>query len=106
MGAAVNTVLFSTFMHSIRAAMADAPGGASTAFLTTRGAIDFSKVDLSDVVAKSRAEFWSIIRAGLKLWPVVSVVNFTLIKSIEGRNLVGGLAGVAWGIYMSLFTAR
>lgn len=40
--------------------------------------------------------------AAAKLWPAVSLVNFTLVKSVQGRNLVGALAGVAWGVYISL----
>jgi hypothetical protein len=44
--------------------------------------------------------------AGWRLWPAVSLINFTFVKSVEGRNLVTGLAGVGWGIYMSLFAAE
>jgi len=47
-------------------------------------------------------EFWPLIYAGWKLWPAVSLLNYTLIKSVEGRTLVGSLAGMAWGIYLSL----
>lgn len=111
-GAAVNTFLFSLFMHSIQAAMVR-PRGAplsnpdkSAKYLFSRGAIDYSKVDWTTVVARSRAEFYPILVAGWKVWPIVSLINFAFIKSIEGRNLVGGLAGVGWGIYMSLLAAH
>ncbi|KAI1140696.1 hypothetical protein F5Y05DRAFT_282656 [Hypoxylon sp. FL0543] len=111
-GAAVNTFLFSLFMHSIQAAMVRPPGtplsspDKSARYLFSRGAIDYGKVDWKAVVARSRAEFYPILVAGWKVWPVVSLINFAFIKSIEGRNLVGGLAGVGWGIYMSLLAAR
>ncbi|OHE96611.1 Mpv17/PMP22 family protein [Colletotrichum orchidophilum] len=109
-GAALNTLAFSMFMHSIKIAMIRpehlAAAQHSGTFLFSRGAIDYSNVDWRSVVHKSQLEFVPIFIAGLKLWPVVSLVNFAFIKSIEGRNLVGSLAGVAWGIYMSLVAAR
>lgn len=112
LGSAVNTVLFSLFIHSIQDAMVR-PLGASLStpdksirYLLSRGAIDYGKVDWPGVVARSRAEFYQILVAGWRVWPIVSLVNFAFIKSIEGRNLVGGLAGVGWGIYMSLITSR
>ena len=39
--------------------------------------------------------------AGLKLWPFVSVLNFTVIPPNQ-RLLVGSLFGVIWGVYLSL----
>lgn len=106
-GAAINTLLFSMFMNSIQLAMAHRPrdAGSSLGFLASGAALDYGRVDWTAVVAKSRAEFWSIVKAGWRLWPAVSLVNFTLVKSVQGRNLVGSLAGVVWGIYMSLFAA-
>ena len=98
-GAAGNTFLFSVFIHSIQAAMAGSGGGGGGA------AIDYSRVDWIHVLARSRAEFFALVVAGWKLWPLVSLVNFTLVKTVEGRNLVGGLAGVVWGVYMSLVAA-
>ncbi|KAI2617062.1 hypothetical protein GGR54DRAFT_210174 [Hypoxylon sp. NC1633] len=111
-GAAVNTFLFSLFMHSIQAAMARPSSSPlsnpdkSAQYLFSRGAINYSKVDWAAVIARSCAEFYPILVAGWRVWPVVSLINFAFIKSIQGRNLVGSLAGVGWGVYMSLITAR
>ncbi|KAI1758742.1 hypothetical protein GGR53DRAFT_516067 [Hypoxylon sp. FL1150] len=111
-GAAVNTFLFSLFMHSIQKAMVRSPGtpfstpDQSILYLLSRGSIDYGKVDWTGVVARSRAEFYQILVAGWKVWPIVSLINFAFIQSIEGRNLVGSLAGVGWGIYMSLLASR
>ncbi|KAI1181324.1 Mpv17/PMP22 family protein [Nemania sp. FL0916] len=111
-GAAANTFLFSLFIHSIQAAMPRPLGtplsnpDKSLQYLLTRGAIDYRKVNWTHVVASSRREFLTILVAGWKLWPFVSLINFAFVKSIEGRNLVASLAGVAWGIYMSLVAAR
>jgi hypothetical protein len=49
-----------------------------------------------------RQDFWPLMSAGWKLWPLVSAVNFTVVKSVETRNLVGSLAGMAWNVYLSL----
>ncbi|KAI1755886.1 Mpv17/PMP22 family protein [Xylaria castorea] len=111
-GAAVNTFLFSLFIHSIQAAMPRPLGTAlsnpdkSLQYLLSRGAIDYGKVSWNVVVANSKREFVPILMAGWKLWPFVSLINFAFVKSIEGRNLVASIAGVAWGIYMSLIAAQ
>ncbi|GJN67568.1 hypothetical protein PLICBS_001595 [Purpureocillium lilacinum] len=110
LGAAVNTLLFSTFIHALRAAMHPAPRITNLTravdHWTRPGSIDFAAVDGDAVWAAARAEFWPIVLAGVKFWPLVSLVNFSLVKTVEGRNLVGCLAGVAWGVYMSMFAAQ
>lgn len=113
-GAAVNTVLFLGFSHWIRAAMSHrafldggkyAPAAASAAFLASGETFDVSRVDAATILAQVGREFVPVMMAGWRLWPLVSVVNFSLVKTVEGRNLVGCLAGMIWGIYISLFTA-
>lgn len=109
-GAVLNTLLFSTFTHSIR--LATSPTQRITSlpkaisYWMSPGSVDFGRVNWSLVWELSLDEFWSIFVAGWKLWPAVSVVNFTLVKTVEGRNLVGSLAGVVWGVYMSLISAQ
>lgn len=75
-------------------------------FWTSPGTIDLSRVDWAQVWDASKAEFMPLIRAGWTLWPAVSLINFSAVKTVEGRNLVGALAGVVWGIYMSLVAAQ
>lgn len=43
--------------------------------------------------------------AGLKLWPAVSLISFTLIP-VEKRVVFGSIVGVAWGIFLSLQAAK
>lgn len=107
-GAAINTLMFSVFMHSVQAAMSHRTAGAeeSVAFLTSGRALDYSQVDWRLVVGRSRLEFMPIMSAGWRFWPFVSLFNFVVVKSVEVRNLVGSLAGMAWGVYMSLVAAR
>ncbi|KAJ1335685.1 protein transport protein YIF1 [Microdochium nivale] len=136
LGAAANTILFSIFMHAARAAMhvdPDAGPEQSLQFLLSgllpslfpsaapsipgggeaaKGAgpvfraFDYSRVEWPGVWAAAKGEFAPIMVAGWKLWPLVSLVNFTLVQTIEGRSLVGGLAGVGWGVYMSLLASK
>jgi hypothetical protein len=89
------------FMHPLRAAMAHhtAPGAG-------KPLVNYAAVDWDHAVAKSRAELLPILKAGWMFWPFVSVLNFAVIKDVPTRNLVGSLAGVAWGVYMSLFAGK
>lgn len=77
-GAAVNTLLFSLVFAGFK--------GAS----------------LEQAVQIARQDFWGLMSAGWTLWPLVSAVNFTLVKSVATRNLVGSVAGMAWNVYLSL----
>ncbi|KAG0651349.1 hypothetical protein D0Z07_1794 [Hyphodiscus hymeniophilus] len=77
-GAAVNTLLFSLVFAGFRG--------------TT----------LEQATQIAKQDFRGLMTAAWKLWPMVSAVNFTLIKSVETRNLVGSLAGMGWNIYLSL----
>ncbi|EFY85588.1 integral membrane protein, Mpv17/PMP22 family, putative [Metarhizium acridum CQMa 102] len=99
-GATFNTLLFSVYIHSIHLAMPDAPRitnfTKATGYWISPGVIDFSAVDMAVVWQAALAEFWTIVLAGMKLWPA----------TVEGRNLVGCVAGLGWGIYMSMIAAK
>jgi protein Mpv17 len=56
----------------------------------------------SEAWGMAKGEFWPLMIAGWKLWPLVSLINFTVVRSVEGRSLVGSLAGLGWGVYLSL----
>ncbi|PKS13200.1 hypothetical protein jhhlp_000545 [Lomentospora prolificans] len=115
-GSAVNTILFAVFMNGLAAAMTPLQSetellnlrlaGRSLDYLRSGGAIDYSRVNLAAVLSQSAADFWPIMTSGWSFWPFVSLVNFALVKSVQARNLVGGLAGMAWGMYMSGFVDR
>ncbi|KAF3001097.1 hypothetical protein E8E14_005799 [Neopestalotiopsis sp. 37M] len=113
-GAAFNTVVFSLFIHGVQQGM-PRPLGAplstpdqSVNYLLAlaTGAVKTSPVNWDSIQAKIAAEFWPMIFAGLKLWPLVSFINFAFVKSITGRNLLGSLAGVGWNIYLSLVAGQ
>ncbi|KAL2019580.1 hypothetical protein VTK56DRAFT_9477 [Thermocarpiscus australiensis] len=111
-GTALNTLFFSIFMHGLQAAaMAhreEGTGGSSSsisstlAFLAGRAA----GVRYADVWAKARAEFWGLVKASWRFWPVVSLVNYVFLTSVEARSLLGSLAGLGWGVYVCLYAGR
>lgn len=108
--AVLNTLLFSVFNRTIQGAMADAPPETSIfkaiSFWSSPGAIKLHAVDYADVWEQSVGEMWPLLLACWRFWPAVALVNYTMIRSVRMRSLVGGLAGIAWGTYMSLVAAR
>ncbi|AEO54675.1 hypothetical protein MYCTH_2297485 [Thermothelomyces thermophilus ATCC 42464] len=118
-GMAANTVLFSLFMHGIRQGMAhhyaareaagdgDARfGGLGLGFLLGSDAVRYRDVAWASVWAKAKGEFWDLAKAGWRFWPLVSLVNYVFVTSVEARSLVGALAGLGWGIYLCLVTGQ
>ena len=105
-GATVNTLAFSLFNHTLKQAMVNAPVEHSifkaVGYWNSGGAMEFDKVDFTSVWEQSKAEFWPILTAGWRLWPLVSVVNFTMVKDLQTRNMIGGAAGIGWGTYMAM----
>lgn len=80
--ASLNTVGFSAGMAGIK--------GAST----------------SQAVQIAKQDFWPMMSAGWRLWPFVSLANYSVVKTVEARQLVGSCAGLVWGVYLSLVSAR
>lgn len=77
-------------------------------FLLGGGApvVRYGDVAWAGVWAKAKAEFWDLVKAGWRFWPLVSLINYVFVTSVEGRSLVGALAGLGWGIYLSLATSQ
>lgn len=76
-------------------------GGAwnTVLFIVTMGML--RGLDMSTIKTQLYMDFAGIMVAGLKLWPFVSILNFTVV-SADQRLLVGSLFGVLWAIYLSL----
>ncbi|MCJ1408420.1 hypothetical protein MMC19_002495 [Ptychographa xylographoides] len=55
------------------------------------------------VATITEGEFWPMMIAGYKLWPLVSLFNLTVVP-VEHRVLVGSFVGLFWGIYVVLTT--
>ncbi|GAB1311645.1 hypothetical protein MFIFM68171_01855 [Madurella fahalii] len=116
-GAVANTLLYSCFMHGIQMAMAhhhhhhhhhQLGGSAGWDWLLSDpwGAVRYADVDWAVVWERARAEFWGLLTAGWRFWPLVSLVNYVFLTSVQARNLVGGLAGLGWGVYLSLAAGK
>ncbi|RAH42195.1 Mpv17/PMP22 family protein [Aspergillus brunneoviolaceus CBS 621.78] len=78
-------------------------GGAwnTVAFITTMGLLRGQ--DWETITLQIQNDFWPILVAGFKLWPFVSVLNFTVVP-VDRRLLVGSLFGVIWAVYLSLMS--
>lgn len=53
------------------------------------------------IVTTVQNDFFPMIMAGYKFWPMVTLLNLIVVP-VEQRMLVGGLAGLVWGVYLSL----
>ncbi|KAM0171492.1 hypothetical protein ACHAPF_008094 [Botrytis cinerea] len=62
----------------------------------------FRGATLQQAVQSAESEYWDMMKAGWKLWPFVSLSNFAVIKSVQGRALLGSLAGIGWNVYLGL----
>lgn len=60
---------------------------------------------LESIQQDIQEQFWPMIFAGQKLWPMVSLLNFTLVP-FEYRTLFGSVVGLFWGIYLSMITSE
>ncbi|KAE9975510.1 hypothetical protein BLS_002564 [Venturia inaequalis] len=70
------------------------------------GIIGMTKGQSLDTITNSvKADFVDIYLSGMKLWPAVSLISFTVLPA-NRRVIFGSLAGVAWNIYLSLRSSR
>ncbi|OAT02085.1 uncharacterized protein BDCG_06733 [Blastomyces dermatitidis ER-3] len=76
-------------------------GWSTALFIVTISALNGQ--DANAIQQSLFRDFVPIIIAGLKLWPMVSVISFTMVPP-EKRVLTGNLFGMIWGIYLSLRT--
>ncbi|KAK7513722.1 hypothetical protein IWZ03DRAFT_416568 [Phyllosticta citriasiana] len=72
-------------------------------FVATIRALNGSSSD--EIYAAIKDGMWPIYSAGLKLWPLVSVISFSVVP-VDKRVVFGSLVGVAWGVYLSLVAAE
>jgi len=66
----------------------------------------FRGASWGEAVRIAKQDFWGLMFAGWKLWPAVSVINYSFVRSVQGRAMVGSLAGMIWGVYLSLVSSR
>jgi hypothetical protein len=57
------------------------------------------------IAANLRTELAPIVVTGYRVWPIASIVSFTLVP-LERRITWLSLVGLLWGVYMSIVAAR
>ncbi|CAK7206875.1 hypothetical protein SEUCBS139899_009681 [Sporothrix eucalyptigena] len=98
-GSSVNTLMFCAYMAVWDLLVVQGALGQSLDAASLGGLI------ASTVAARVQSDFVPFMFAGWRFWPWVSLGNFALVPDVATRNLVGGIAGIAWGVYVNLFAA-
>ncbi|KKY13798.1 putative mpv17 pmp22 [Diplodia seriata] len=80
-------------------------GGVVNTVLFIAGMKALNGGDAQGVKVAVKEGLWPIFVAGTKLWPLVSIISFTMIP-VEKRVVFGSVIGVAWGVYLSLMAAQ
>jgi protein Mpv17 len=95
LGATANTVLFIVLLGLIR-------GQGLDYICAALSTVSSRSPDPHDSGLIVRQEFWPMLLAGYRFWPVVCLPNLVLVP-MEYRTLVGNGAGPVWGVMMSLW---
>lgn len=75
----------------------------TTAFLIIMGILKGQPA--SQIGSNLRTELAPIVLAGYRVWPIASIISFTLVP-LERRITWLSLVGLLWGVYMSIVAAR
>jgi hypothetical protein len=75
----------------------------TTAFLVIMGALKGQSWE--HIRSNMRNETLTIIVNGYKVWPLASIISFSLIP-VERRILFFSFVGLCWNVYMTLVAAR
>ena len=97
LGALLNTVAFLILINLLKG---NSPDGTIRAIRYVRICVVVNFTWLT-----AQQETIPIIVSSYKIWPIASVVNFSLIP-VEKRIVFLSAVGLLWGIYMSLVAAR
>ncbi|KAI5370068.1 hypothetical protein Slin15195_G009460 [Septoria linicola] len=87
---------------AIKIALDQTVGAAVNTVLFIAGIALLRGQDLPSILSDINTKFWPMIFAGQKLWPAVSILCFTVIPQPEQRMVFGSVAGLFWGVYLSL----
>ena len=63
----------------------------------------FKGQSVNQILSIIEKDFWSMVMAGYKLWPMVCLLNL-LVVPFDYRMLVGNVAAFGWGVYISFTT--
>lgn len=107
-GAILNTTAFLVIMgvlkvHSL-ASIWQSIIDVSEFVVVEHAALPFLRL-LSNMDANPLQETIPIIVAGYRIWPIASIISFSVIP-VSKRIVFLSFVGFIWGIYMSLVAAR
>jgi protein Mpv17 len=100
LGATVNTLLFIAVMSAFKG-----KDGKAIIRDCQRVCFSMSRIQKGKPADSSVQGFWPLAISGLKLWPLVSLLNLTIVP-VNRRVVVGSLVGLFWGIYVSLIISE
>ena len=90
---------------AIKFALDQTIGAAANTVLFIAGIALLRGESFAAIQQSIQAQFLPMIFAGQKLWPLVSILQFTVVP-FEWRTLVGSFVGLLWGVYLSLVSGR
>ncbi|KAK6446443.1 hypothetical protein FP744_10002693 [Trichoderma asperellum] len=71
----------------------------TVAFIYLMGGMTFQSN--SQIWDNIQRDFWPMLVAGYRVWPIVGLLNLSVVP-FDYRQLVGSIAGLFWGIFLSL----
>lgn len=64
----------------------------------------FKGYNSEQIVSQIQAHIVEFFVAGWRLWPFVSLAKMSFVP-LEWRPLVGNMAGLGWGVYLTLMSS-
>ncbi|KAM6477232.1 hypothetical protein HDV62DRAFT_213184 [Trichoderma sp. SZMC 28011] len=55
----------------------------------------------NNILSSVISDFWPMLFAGYRVWPIVCLLNLVVVP-FDYRQLVGSIAGLGWGVFLSL----
>ncbi|KAK1239087.1 hypothetical protein MKX08_006148 [Trichoderma sp. CBMAI-0020] len=71
----------------------------TVAFIYLMGGMTFQSN--SQIWNNVQKDFWPMLIAGYRVWPIIGLLNLSVVP-FDYRQLVGSIAGLFWGIFLSL----
>ncbi|EHK47525.1 hypothetical protein TRIATDRAFT_52374 [Trichoderma atroviride IMI 206040] len=71
----------------------------TVAFIYLMGGMTFQSN--SQIWNNVQKDFWPMLIAGYRVWPIIGLLNLSVVP-FDYRQLVGSVAGLFWGIFLSL----
>jgi protein Mpv17 len=94
-GACINTIFLCVWSCSLANEAFDSCGRSLVIMSWLKGAPN------REIQQKVRTEFWPLLKASYSVWPIVSLLSFTVVPA-ENRILFGSAIGLLWNVFLSM----